>query len=100
MTILIYIKEKQNFAVAVDENGCNDGIITMDDILAAVFGRLADEYDKKAVPIEQDTDLGFFGDIVGICPKCGNEIVLYDNTSFLTIRCKTSNCLVDYAKGI
>ncbi|MCQ2579886.1 MAG: hemolysin family protein [Treponemataceae bacterium] len=48
-----FIKEKQNFAVAVDENGCNDGIITMDDILAAVFGRLADEYDKKAVPIEE-----------------------------------------------
>lgn len=48
-----FIKEKQNFAIAVDENGCNDGIITMDDLLSAVFGRLTDEYDKKAVPIEE-----------------------------------------------
>ena len=48
-----FISEKQNFAVAVDENGCNAGIITMDDLLSAVFGRLADEYDKKAVPIEE-----------------------------------------------
>ncbi|NLK46333.1 MAG: HlyC/CorC family transporter [Treponema sp.] len=47
-----FIREKQNFAVAVDENGCNSGIITMDDLFAAVFGRLADEYDKKAIPIE------------------------------------------------
>ena len=42
-----FISEKQNFAVAVDENGCNAGIITMDDLLSAVFGRLADEYDEK-----------------------------------------------------
>ena len=48
-----FIKEKQSFAIAVDENGCNAGLITMDDLLSAVFGRLADEYDKKAVPIEE-----------------------------------------------
>lgn len=48
-----FINEKQSFAIAVDENGCNAGLITMDDLLSAVFGRLADEYDKKAVPIEE-----------------------------------------------
>lgn len=31
--------EKINFAVAVDENGSNSGIVTMDDIMKAVFGR-------------------------------------------------------------
>lgn len=31
--------ERQNFAIAVDENGSNSGIVTMDDILRAVFGR-------------------------------------------------------------
>lgn len=36
--------EKQNFAVVVDEHGSNFGIVTMDDILKAVFGRIIDEY--------------------------------------------------------
>ena len=31
-------KENVNFAVAVDENGSNIGIVTMDDIMRAVFG--------------------------------------------------------------
>lgn len=31
-------KENINFAVAVDENGSNIGIVTMDDIMRAVFG--------------------------------------------------------------
>lgn len=35
----IFKTEKQNFAVAVDENGSNSGIVTMEDILRAVFGR-------------------------------------------------------------
>ncbi len=32
-------KEKVNFAIAIDETGSNVGIVTMDDILRAVFGR-------------------------------------------------------------
>ena len=36
--------EKRNFAVVVDEHGSNFGIVTMDDILKAVFGRIIDEY--------------------------------------------------------
>lgn len=36
--------EKQNFAVVVDEHGSNFGIVTMNDILKAVFGRIIDEY--------------------------------------------------------
>ena len=26
------------------------------------------------IPIEEDTDMGFFGDYVGKCPLCGNEV--------------------------
>lgn len=48
----LLIKQKQNFAIAVDENGCNSGIVTLDDVLGAVFGRLSDEYDKNAVAPE------------------------------------------------
>ena len=37
-------KVKNNFAVAVNEYGGLAGIVTMDDILRAVFGRITDEY--------------------------------------------------------
>ena len=42
--------EKVNFAVVVDEHGSTSGIITMDDILKAVMGRMIDEYSKDAAP--------------------------------------------------
>lgn len=45
--------EKQNFAVVVGELGSNTGIVTMDDILKAVFGRITDEYNTKTVPAEE-----------------------------------------------
>lgn len=46
-------REKANFAVVVDEHGANSGIVTMDDILNAVFGRITDEYTKGAASPEQ-----------------------------------------------
>ena len=38
-------KEKQNIAIVVDEHGSNCGLITMDDILRSVFGRITDNFD-------------------------------------------------------
>jgi putative hemolysin len=46
-------KEKQNFAVIVDEHGSNQGIITMDDILKAVFGRITDEHNSDGKNAEE-----------------------------------------------
>lgn len=46
-------KEKQNFAVIVDEHGSNQGIITMDDILKAVFGRITDEHNSEGKSAEE-----------------------------------------------
>lgn len=47
--LLKFRQEKVSFAIAVDENGCNSGIITTDDILRAVFGRsVADENNEPA----------------------------------------------------
>ncbi len=43
-------KEKVSFAVAVDENGCNTGIVTMDDILRAVFGRSVNPLNDETPP--------------------------------------------------
>lgn len=39
--------EQVNFAVAVDETGSNSGIVTMDDILRAVFGGMVAEHPTK-----------------------------------------------------
>ncbi len=44
--------EKQNFAVVIDEHGSFSGIITMDDLVRAVFGRATDSYDKGTLPFE------------------------------------------------
>ncbi len=49
----LFKKEKQNFAVVVDEHGSNHGIITMSDILKAVFGRVTDEYSIQDIPAEE-----------------------------------------------
>jgi len=46
-------KEKVNFAVAVDEYGSSAGIVTNDDILREVFGRISDEYGSPEIPPEK-----------------------------------------------
>lgn|SRR5574344_818519 len=46
-------KEKASFAIAVDENGANSGIVTMDDMLRVVFGRSVDEYPTEEVSPEK-----------------------------------------------
>lgn len=51
--LTLFKKEKQNFAIVVDEHGSNHGIITMSDILKAVFGRITDEYSLADIPAEE-----------------------------------------------
>ncbi|MCH5295365.1 MAG: HlyC/CorC family transporter [Treponema sp.] len=46
-------KEKENFAVVVNEYGGNSGIVTMDDILRGVLGRITDEYGEGDVSPEK-----------------------------------------------
>ena len=43
-------EEKQSFAIAIDENGSNSGIVTMDDILRAVFGRSINSIHNELPP--------------------------------------------------
>lgn len=45
-------KEKNNFAVVVNEYGSMAGIITMDDILREVFDNIADEYGESDIAPE------------------------------------------------
>lgn len=59
---------KSNFSVVVDEHGTNSGIVTMDDLLNAVMGRITDEYAKytppdKRIKILTPTDFLLPGDL-------------------------------------
>lgn len=46
-------KEHFNFAVALDEYGSSSGIITMDDLLEAVFGHITDEFGVRDIAPEK-----------------------------------------------
>ena len=54
ITLLMRFRtEKHTFAVVVGEHGNLEGIVTTDDILKAVFGRITDEYNSKSVAPEE-----------------------------------------------
>ncbi len=48
----VFKSEKQNFALIINEHGSFSGIITMDDLVRAVFGRATEGFDKKVRPAE------------------------------------------------
>jgi len=47
-------KENRSFAVALDEQGCTAGIVTLDDVMRGLFGRMSDSGNKhQEVPAEE-----------------------------------------------
>ena len=47
-------KENRSFAVALDEQGCTAGIVTLDDVIRGLFGRMSDAGNKhQEVPAEE-----------------------------------------------
>ena len=51
------------------------GEISVDDSVDLARREISLVFNKTEIPIEKDTDTGFYGDIVGICPLCGNEVI-------------------------
>lgn len=50
------------------------GESTIEDSLHIAQGEISRVFDAKTVPVDEDTDIGFFGDTVGKCPLCGQEV--------------------------
>lgn len=49
--------------------------ITVEDSVTLAKHEIQEVFKKNNESLEKDTDTGFFGDIVGKCPMCGNEVV-------------------------
>ena len=49
--------------------------ITVEDSVDLAKKEIQEVFTKKDVAIEKDTDIGFYGDVVGKCPMCGNEVI-------------------------
>lgn len=49
--------------------------ISVQDSVNLACQEIKEVFKKKDVAIERDTDIGFYGDIVGKCPLCGNDII-------------------------
>lgn len=48
--------------------------ITIDDSIKLAEDSISEVFKKKDSKLELDKDTGFFGDIIGKCPKCGNDV--------------------------
>lgn len=49
--------------------------MTIDDSVLIAKKEINEVFNKKNVPIEKDIDNGFYGDIIGKCPKCGMDVI-------------------------
>lgn len=50
------------------------GEMTVAESVKLAEHEISDVFSKKQASIESDTDDGFFGDVAGVCPLCGNKV--------------------------
>ena len=48
--------------------------ISIDDSVFLAKQEIKEVFDEKKLPIEQEFDMGFYGDIIGKCPLCGKDV--------------------------
>lgn len=49
--------------------------ITIDDSISLACQEIQEIFNFKSSPLELDKDTGFFGDVIGKCPLCGNDVI-------------------------
>lgn len=49
--------------------------ITVDDSVKLACNEILEVFKKKNSSVEKDKDTGFYGDIIGKCPLCGNDVI-------------------------
>lgn len=49
--------------------------MSVSDSVKIACDEIAEVFNKKDVDISKDTDIGFYGDVVGKCPLCGNDVM-------------------------
>ncbi len=49
--------------------------ITVDDSVKLACDEILEVFKKKNLSVEKDKDTGFYGDIIGKCPLCGNDVI-------------------------
>lgn len=48
---------------------------TIDDAVSLAKEEISQVFKKEKICLEKDTDTGFYGDEVGVCPVCGNKVI-------------------------
>ena len=51
------------------------GEIKINDSVEIAKQEIKNVFNKKEIPIEKDTDNGFYGDLIGKCPRCGKDVI-------------------------
>ncbi len=49
--------------------------LTIEDSVKLACDEIREVFTKKDVPLEKDTNIGFYGDIIGKCPLCGSDVI-------------------------
>jgi DNA topoisomerase-3 len=49
--------------------------MNIDDTVKLAEKEISEVFNKKELPLEKDEDNGFYGDIIGTCPKCGKNVI-------------------------
>ena len=65
------------------------GEMAVEESVGVAVGEITQYFSSPEAPPEADTDVGFFGDVVGRCPLCGKEVKRY----------KTSYACSGYKEG-